>query len=225
MKNAFFPGILILVTLLSCSKDDSTPPPGSATLYMSLTAGSTRNYEYINNNPPSAPSLYTLTSTTRDTTVNSRSYHVFTNSNGPSEYYNNTGNDYYTFQNLPEALGGSSEENLYLKDNVAVNSTWNQTFDITISGIPLTVTIINKIIEKGVAKSVNSINYNDVIHVKTDVSASSVFGPVTGLTSDIHSYYAPKVGLIQNTTVIDLDFMGFISNTNTQTNLKSSTIL
>lgn len=226
MKNPLFAATFIILTAISCSKDDSAPPATGATSYMSLSAGSTRNYEFTNNNPTTAPSPYTITSTNRDTTISSRSYHVFTNSTtGGSEYYNISGNDYYRYQSLPAALGTTSVDNLYLKDNATVNTSWSQTYTVSVSGIPVTVNIINKIIEKGVNRTVNSINYNDVIHVKTDITASSILGPVTGLTTDIHSYYAPRVGLIQNTTVIDLDFMGFINHTNTQTILKTATIL
>lgn len=225
MKKPLSVATFIILTAISCNKEVTSPAPG-ATVYMSLSAGSTRNYEFTNNNPPTTPSPYTVTSTNRDTTVGTRSYHVFTNSStGGSEYYNISGNDYYTYQSLPASLGTTSVENLYLKDNAAVNTTWNQTFNVTVSGFPITVNIINKIMEKGITKTVNSIAYNDVIHVKTDITASSVLGPVTGLTTDIHYYYAPSVGLIQNNTVLDLDFMGFMIHTNTQTILKTATIL
>ncbi|MEJ7625404.1 MAG: hypothetical protein WKF35_00960 [Ferruginibacter sp.] len=225
MKNLLLFTVLI-ISLYSCNKNDPGPGGGEATGYMSLSAGSTRNYEQINNNPPTAPAPYTTTSTTRDTTIGARTYHIFSNSaTGGSEYYNQSGNDYYSFQKLPAALGGSSVENLYLKVNAEVNTSWSQAYNVTVSAIPVTVTIVNKIIEKGISKTVNAVAYNNVIHVKSDITASSIFGPVTGLTTDIHSYYAPKVGLIQNTTVVDLNFMGFISNTNTQTNIKTATIL
>lgn len=227
MKKALFATGFIILTAISCSKDDPAPAPG-ATVYMSLTAGSTRNYDVTSITPPGAPTNYTVTSTNRDTTIGSRSYHVFTNSSsGASEYYNISGNDYYTFQKLPAALGGSSIENLYLKDNAAVNATWTQTNTVTLTGVPfpVTVNIINKIVEKGLSKTVNSIAYTDVIHVKTDITASVIGTPVTGLTTDIHYYYAPRVGLIQNNSQIDLDFMGIVNHTNTQTILKTATIL
>ena len=225
MKKALFPALIIILTTISCSKDDPAPGP-SATVYMSLSANSTRNYEFTNNTPPTAPTQYTITSTSRDTLIGTRTYHVFTNSStGANQYYNQTGNDYYTFQSLPAAVGSQSVENLYLKDNAAVNTTWTQTYTVTVSGIPVTVTTVNKIIEKNLSRTVNAVTYNDVIHVKTDISATSIVGPVTGLTTDIHTYYAPRVGEIENTTVIDLDFMGIVNHTNTRTVLKTATIL
>jgi hypothetical protein len=226
MKKALFAFSFLVLTAISCSKDDPAPS-GDGTVYMSLSAGSTRNYEFTNNNPPTPASPYTVTSTNRDTTINARSYHVFTNSAGGFEYYYFSGSDYYSYQSLPAALGSASIENLYLKTNAAVNATWNQSTTVTIPQVPFPVTVnfANKIMEKGISRVVNGITYTDVIHVKTDLSASTIAGPVTGLTTDIHYYYAPRVGMIENTTVIDLDFMGFISHTNTKTILKSAIIL
>ncbi|HMK04242.1 MAG TPA: hypothetical protein VK489_08625, partial [Ferruginibacter sp.] len=128
MKKITFYCLSACILVLSCGKDDD-PAPVTGETYMKLTAGSTWNYEVINNTTPST-TLYTLTSTNRDSTVTGRSYHVFTNSStGGSEYYNITGNDYYTFQSLPAALGGSKAENLYLKDNVGVGTSWVQIYN------------------------------------------------------------------------------------------------
>lgn len=230
MKKSLFAAVLALATIISCSKNETvTPGPGTSTPYMSMAAGSTRTYEFTNNNPPTAPTSYTLTSTNRDTTVTSgsgsRVYHVFTNSStGASEYYNQTGNDYYTYQSLPAAVGSTSVEDLYLKDNVAVNTSWTQTYNVTVSGVPVTVNVINKIIAKDLTRTVNSISYDSVIHVQTDFTASSILGPVTGLTTNIHTYYAPRVGQIENTTLIDLNFMGIVNHTDTRSILKTSSI-
>ncbi|MEO5985058.1 MAG: hypothetical protein ABIP80_06100 [Ferruginibacter sp.] len=224
MKILLIPVMLLLLVIFSCQKSTDNPP-ASSTSYMSMSAGSTRNYEITNNNPPAPPAPYIITSTSRDTIVGTRTFHIFSNSTSGSEYYNVSGNDYYSYQRLPAALGTTSVQNLYLKDNAPVNTSWAQSFNVSVSGIPLTVNITNKIIEKGVSRTVNNIIYNDVIHVKTDISANSLFGPITGLTTDIHTYYAPRVGEIENTSVIDLDFMGFINHTNTRSVLKSATIL
>ncbi|MEO6404759.1 MAG: hypothetical protein ABIY51_16400 [Ferruginibacter sp.] len=191
---------------------------------MVYTAGSTWNYQQVNNTPPTGTSLYTVTSTSRDSTINSKTYHVFTNSNtGASEYYNNTGADYYTFQKLPDALGGEKVENLYLKDNAALNTTWIQTYNISFSGLPLAVTTTNKIKETGITKTVNGINYTGVIHVETSISVAGI--PASALTTDIQSYYAPRKGLIQNSNIVHLNYLGVVNDSNVQTNLMSATIL
>src|SRR4051812_7055741 len=92
--------------ILACKKNGGTV---AAEGYMNMTAGNTWNYDLVNNNPPGT-TPYTLTSTNRDTTINGKSYHIFTNSNGNiSEYYNITGNDYYSWISLPAPLSTSVE--------------------------------------------------------------------------------------------------------------------
>ncbi len=221
MKKVHFTAIFVLLALFSCQKSNTDPVPGTgATVYMSLTAGGTRNYETTNNNPPSAPTTYSLVSTNRDTAIGTRSYHVFTNSStGGSAYYNQSGSDYYSFQSLPSGMG-SPIENLYLKSAAALNESWTQNFSVAIPGAgSVPITVVNKIQEKGISYTVNNINYTGVIHVVTTLS--SAFIPGTALTTNINTYYAPKVGEIENTTIIDLDFMGIVNHTNTKTILKS----
>ncbi|MBS1758047.1 MAG: hypothetical protein JSU03_12305 [Bacteroidetes bacterium] len=70
---------------------------------------------------------------------------------------------------------------------------------------------------------VNGKTYTKVIHVQSSISVDGV--PATALTSDIQTYYAPKVGLIQNTIKINLNYLGLVSSTDTKTILKSSVIL
>ena len=222
MKKITFYCLSACLLVLSCGKDDD-PDPVTGEKYMKLTAGSAWNYEVINNITPST-TLYTLTSTNRDSTVNGKSYHVFTNSStGGSEYYNISGSDYYTYQSLPAALGGTKVENLYLKDNVGVGTSWAQTYNVTVSGIPLVVTATNSIAGKGLTKVVNGITYTDVIDVLTTLSVNLI--PATGLTTNIHYYYAPRFGMIQNDIQINLNFMGVVNNSNTTTRLKTATIL
>lgn len=222
MKKTLIFALIISSFTISCGKDDPAPAPAGGESYMSLSANSTRTYEFTNNTPPTPPTTYTITSTNRDTSINSKQYHIFSSTSGGFEYYNQTGSDYYDFQVLPTGLG-DAVENLYLKSGAAVNATWVQTFNLMVQGISVPVTITNKIVEKGITRTVNNISYSNVIHVSTSIS--SLLIPSSALTSDIHTYYAPRVGLIENTTIIDLNFMGVVNNTNTRTILKSATIL
>jgi hypothetical protein len=222
-----FLGILGLATACKKSSDDGgggTPAPSP---YMSLTANSTWQYEQIAN--PSGPTPvttnFTITSTSRDTAISGKQYHVFTNSStAGSEYYNITGNDYYQYRSLPAALGNAKIDALYLKDNVALNGTWSQNVSITVSGIPVNLLITYTVTEKGGSKTVNGISYTDVITVKTDIAPATPGIPASAITSDIKSYYARKVGLIQNDTKVTVNFMGFVQSTDTQTKLKTSDI-
>lgn len=218
---------LLTVTIvgISCQKNDP-PTPAPTVKYMSLTASSTWNYELVNN-ILSTTSPFTLTSTSKDSTINGRSYHVFTNSSGSAnEYYNITGNDYYNFRSFPAAFGGSNVEYIYLKDNAVVGANWSQTFPITVTGIALNVSLTNTITEKGISKTVKGTTYNDVIHVTTTmaVTLGGLPLPAGALTTDIQSYYAGKFGMIQSINKINLNFSGVIDNTDQLTNLNSAII-
>lgn len=214
----------VILLFSACKKSE---PGGStaAVAYMNYTAGSTWNYERIDSSAATPTiSLYTLTSTNRDSTISGASYHIYTNSGtASSEYYAKVGNDYNTFQNLPAALGSTPVVNLYLKDNAGVNTTWSQNYIISYSGLPLTVTSTNTIKETGIAMSVKGKNYTNVTHVQTNLSVSGI--PTSALVTDLHFYYAPGVGLIKSTNNITLNYLGITNNTKITTNLVASTLL
>lgn len=218
---------LIVVSLITTSCKKNSSGPATVTVkYMSFTPNSSWNYQVLNNLTSLATS-YTLTSAGRDSTINSKAYHVFTNSSGSAnEYYLLSGSDYYRFQNLPASLSGSAVENIYLKDNAAVNASWSQSYAVTASGIPLNITITNTVTEKGIGKTVNGIAYSGVIHVSSSLSVS-VLGvplPAGAVTSDVQSFYAEKVGLIQSFNKITINYNGIVSNTDNQTSLLSADI-
>ena len=225
MKKTFFTFLAISVAIISCKKETTTPVvvPDK---YQTLTANSTWNYERTNK-LTTVSKNYTLTSTNRDSTVNGRAYHVFTNSSGSAnEYYYISGNDYYTFQNLPATLISNPIEDIYLKDNATLNTSWTQSYAITSSGVPLTITIVNTISGKALSKTVNGNVYTDVIHVTSALSAS-VLGiplPAGALISDVQSYYAKKYGMIQSKNKININYSGIVSNTDEETILKSADI-
>ncbi len=226
MKKLLFGGIFLSVLAISCSKDGDDEDTTPAENYLHTTAGSTWNYRTVDNTNPGTPEDYTRTSTSRDTTINGKTYHIYTNSSsGESEYNGKSGNDYFIYQALPAELGGTNEENLYLKAGAAVNASWNQTYPIDVSGFSINAVVTNKIVEKGISKTVNGIAYTNVIHVKTDIAISGIPPGLVTFTTDIHQYYAPRVGLIQSNTKIDVDFMGTIESTDMTTTLQSSNLL
>jgi hypothetical protein len=207
----------------SCKKKTITPAPNPTVSFMNRNAGSIWNYEVINNTPPASTNTYSLTSTDRDSTITSNQYHVYSNSGtGASEYYRVSGTDYYTYQSLPAALGGTKVENLYLKAGVAVGTTWPQTYNITYNSLPLAITLTDKIEEKGISRTVNSITYNNVTHVSTSISVAGI--PATSLVSDIQYYYAPNYGMIENTSKININYFTIVSNTDITTRLKTATL-
>jgi hypothetical protein len=225
MKKIIIAFIAISTAFFSCKKDPAPPVPDT-TPYMSYTPNSTWNYT-TTDSVTFIPLDYTITSTDRDSSINSKAYHVFTNSTGgANEYYNVTGNDYYTFRSLPTSLGGNPIENIYLKDNVAEGSSWEQSYSINVSGFPLMVKMINTVTKKGISVTVNGINYTDVIHITTtlQVSLANVPLPATAVTTDIQSYYARKYGLVQSRTKIVVDYLGINDQVDEQTILMSTDI-
>ena len=188
--------LALMLTGISCKKSSS--PAAAPLVYMSLTAGNTWNYQSTNN-LTAAVTANTVSSTSRDTAISSKTFHVFTNSSGAAnDYYNITGNDYYTFKNVV-GVGNGSFTTIYLKDNAAAGTNWSQTENVAVfSGVPTTIpiTVTYTIAEKGITRVVNSKTYTDVIHITTVINSASL--PAGSLITDIQSYYAPNYGLIEN---------------------------
>lgn len=211
-----------------CSKNETTNPnpPATSDAYLNTTAGSTWTYHEDNSSGATPISSdYTVTSTDKDSTVGSRKYHIYNFSYGGSRYLNISGNDYYQFDSIAGS-NGTILERIYLKDNVNAGGTWSQDFNINYPGLPVAIPlkITNKIVEKGITRTVNSTDYKDVIHVSTSLSATGI--PDGSLTSAIDSYYAPKFGLIENTTKINLNlnFLGITQKVDVATQLQSAVL-
>jgi hypothetical protein len=224
MKKAFFYLFQLVFVLISCSKKDNAIIPIEPPLirFMTMTPNSSWDYETIDNNT-STTSAYTLTSTSKDSTISSKVYHVYTNSsNSSSEYYNITDINYYSFKELPATSGGGKFEILYLKDAALVGTTWSQPFSTVISSVPVSGIVNSKILELLASKTVSGNTYSNVIHVQTSLTIDGL--PASIFTANsIDSYYAPKLGLIENTTSINSSTIGI--NVNTVTTLKKSNIL
>lgn len=225
MKNAILGFLTVSILGISCQQDDP-PTPVVADKYMSLTAGSTWNYELVNN-IATTTTPFVLTATSKDSVISTRTYKVFTNSSGSAnEYYNISGNDYYAFRNLPAGFGSTSVENIYLKDNATVGTSWSQPYPLTVSGVALIANVTNTITAKGISKTVKGTVYTGVIHVTTTivVTIGGVPLPAGALTTDIQSFYVAKVGLIQSVNKSSLNFGGVTDNTDQQTSLVSANI-
>jgi hypothetical protein len=215
MKKLIFSAISIAFLAVSCKKDTPGTPAGE-TKFMTTTAGSVWNYKTTDSTTLTV-TPYTLTSTANDTTLNARSYHIFTyaDANGSnSEYYAISGNEYYQYTELSAQL--PPFEAKYLVDNINVGSTWTQPFTAsqTQQGITLTLnaTIKYTIEEKGASVTVNGVTYNNTIKVRTDiinpsVTSSSPFLSVSVLpiTQDVYAYYAPKYGVVKRKTRLKVD--------------------
>jgi hypothetical protein len=224
IKILLFPVLMLFI--ISCKKNSSTNTQPHQDTYLTTTAGSTWNYHQIDSSGSTPVNTdYTLTSSSRDTLINGKSYHIYNNSTGSFQYLSLTSNDYFQFDSLPAGLGTAVFERLYLKDNVNVGNSWTQSLTITVPGIPFSIpiTLTYQIAEKGISRTVNAQTYTDVIHVSATISSSLI--PSANLTSSINSYYAKKYGLIENTTIINLNYTGIIENVNIETKIVSATLL
>lgn len=220
MKYIFFALSLLTMLFIGCKKDKS--PEIISEKFMSLSSGSTWAYE-TQNNITATSSTNTVTSSSKDSVINGKTYHVFLNSNGsPNDYYNITGTDYFTFRNLGLAAGNVLVESIYLKDNAAVGITWSQVVNLPLAGFPspIPVTYTNVITAKGISKTVNGKSYSNVTHTTTTIAVAGL--PPGSIITDIQSFYAPNVGLIESRNKIILSLLSI--NINQSTILKSSTI-
>lgn len=217
--------LAVILFFSSCKKNNASDPvPTPQDSYINTNSGSTWAYHETNSSGATpANSDYTITSSAKDTIINNKSYHIYDYSYGGSQYLNISGHNYYQFDSIPGGLGQIFER-LYLKDDVAIGVTWDQSLSIPIQGFPISapVTITNKIMETGISRTVNGINYTDLIHVSTSISSSVI--PEASLTSDIQSYYAKKYGLIENTSVVSVNYLGIVQNINISTKLTSATL-
>jgi hypothetical protein len=226
MKKVLLATFVSSMLFVSCSKSDDPDPviPPAPEKYMTTTNGSTWSYAYVDNAQTSNNTNYTVTSSSSDTTSGGRTYHIYHDSDGSHEYYNITGSDYYTLQTFNLGIADTALSNLYLKDNAAAGTSWSQTYLIDASlPTPVEVTVTNKIQERNITKVVGTTTYDSVIHVVSTISVPAITStPVNGtLTTDIHYYFAPKYGMIQNDTKIDVvaGVLGLDEHTNTQTKL------
>ncbi|HNP53964.1 MAG TPA: hypothetical protein PKK69_05090, partial [Ferruginibacter sp.] len=156
------------------------------------------------------------------TSINGRSYRKFSHKSGGTDYYNITGNSYYQYRNTNGAGGlNIAIEDLYLKDNANVGDNWSQSVNVDLGGgFTVPVTFTNSVLEKAISKTVNGITYNNVYHLKTDITVTGL--PAGTVVSNIQNYYAPKVGLIEGSYSIQISSASI--NINTTTKLKSSSL-
>ncbi|MEO8412239.1 MAG: hypothetical protein ABI472_01210 [Ginsengibacter sp.] len=215
--------LAILLFAMSCTKTEKSNIPPTEDKYLTTSSGSSWNYHKTDSSGSTPVSSdYTLSSTSRDSSINGKSYHVFTISNGSNQYLYNNGNDYYQFDSLPVDLSAAPFERLYLKDNAALGTNWIQSLTVSISGNPIPVILKYTIEEKGISRTVNGMTYSDVIHVSTSISSSLI--PPASFSNNINSYYAKKYGLIENSTIVSLNYPGFMQNIHIETRLVSASL-
>jgi len=228
MKKIIISALFIASMATSCKKDDAGTPAISK--FITTTPGTSWTYQSTDNST-STISTYTRTSSSRDTTISNKVYHIFNNTdaNGTTDaYYNNTGNDYYQFSTL--AAGLDPIDLHYLNDAAVAGTGWNQSVSVPvpnspIPGLMLTIRINYSVIEKGTSLVVNGKTYNNVVKVKSDITIDPITFVTISTTSNIYNYYAPKYGLIKSDFNLVASLNGSqVINTNTTDILMSSSI-
>lgn len=204
MKKIILGALLLAFFATSCKKDDQngngTPAAGS---YINQSSGTTWNFKSTDSSTLSV-SNYTITSSTSDTNVNGRSYHIFNNSNGGNQYLNVSGSDYYQYSSLGAGL--PAFELRYLSDNATVGSSWTNPLSATttLNGTSVTInaTVKTSVEQKGSTMTINGKNYTNVITMRTEIQNATIqvsfFNlPINFTTQNVVQYYAPKYGLIK----------------------------
>ena len=200
----------------ACKKKSEPGPTGD---FQPMTSGSSWTYAVTGTSSGS----FTVTATDRDTSVNSRTFRVFTNTAGPNKYYNKTGSDYPRFSRLAE-LNNQSVELLYLKDNLNKGQSWVEvkSANVPITGlgtVPVTARFTFTVTEKGISRTVNGTAFTDVLQITAVPEFSAVVSsvPVTiPSTSNLQYFYARRVGLINSLTALEIPLASISSNTETR---------
>jgi len=180
--------------------------------YLSTTPGNVWTYQETNNTTGNI-TTYTLTSTNRDTLINSVPHHVYTKLKAgvtTNEYYSDILNDYYQYT----CFADSSEPGdlLYLNDSKQVGESLLTNLQIyytkfnldnsyfPIPGLSLACDLKNTIIDKDTSLTINGRTFTSVIKIKTEViNARNPLGiaEIPNIMQNISSYYSPNYGLIK----------------------------
>jgi len=174
-----------------------TPP---VTDYFPTTVNSNWSYGFKDDTDPADSFLTTVLPTMY--TFGGKDYTAFSEDDIPPSgfpdifYYRKLDGDYFQYFDLSDYFsdldGSVAGEYIFLKDNVAEGTTFNSPdFTGTSNGIPVTVYIKVTITAKGVAATVGSQDFNDVIKVTYEyfVNGASAFPPE-------EKWFAKGVGLI-----------------------------
>jgi len=213
-----FPLLLAVTSILSSCKKADEPTPSSTTTnptanggsYFPTTTNNIWNYHSDNGN-------YSATSTGNTQQHNNNSYHVLAETTASSTtptygYIYQDGNKYYTYSTV-----GTSTLELKLIDlDLPLGNTWVTNFA---SNIYTDVTYTFKVSGTGLKRTVNGIQYTDVISIQLNttwqLSASAIALYSSYLsTAEIQqlqaqtaqnnyvqtTYYANNVGMIEQTS-------------------------
>ena len=211
--------ILILITIAAvvaagCKKSNNDPSPDASDTYLPVTSGTTWTYDDVIGTSHGTD-IITLTGAT--STINGKKYYALT---GDKNGTKTTGYFYaadhsYALRGSNASVGITLEIQLG-NDSQPAGYTWttHPTDDGLVEGIPAQT--INKIIAKGISKTVNGKSYDNVIHTQVTLQYN-IGGYQTAAVYDI--YMAKGIGMIEEDT--DMTMVGLAYEKQT---LKSYTI-
>jgi hypothetical protein len=206
-KNKKFMKKLLMVATASlflfgkCNKDSDTAP----TSFLVLTAGS--NFTYTNTQA-GVSTTNKLTVTSKDTSINSKTYKVLSNSGGANNYWCQSGSDYYRF-GVYQGLTTTGVEELYMKE-ADVNATWTNVVPVTFNGTNQNVNASYKISEKEITKTVAGKVYTGVTRVTLTLSVSPFGSPFPLGGGDL--FYARGIGMINYNLTVGNTNLGIATN-------------
>ncbi len=219
MKNIGIKFLAILLIFTSCTKSGleeiNTPTvfqwPAGTSDYAPYTNSSTFVFETSNGLPAVVDSfIYTVVT---DTIINSATYRKLVSNKptlGPTYYVNyNAGvvtEIAYNFSlqgfNLPVVT------QTVLKDNVAVNNTWNESQNISLMGFTFPITFTYTLLQKDFTKTVLGVAYANSISIKQELGIPPALATIAGIPAitQIDNFYAKGVGRIERGVVSTNNF-------------------
>ena len=239
MKKLIYLGAITLFFVASCKKSDSTGNGNNnipTDPYMTTAAGTTWNYK-THDNVTGADTNSITTSLNKDSLMLGKNYHLFSDKTIETDqtdtsYMSQVGNDYFQLDSLSSQI--DPFEMKYLSSSAAVGDSWTNSLSSTTSGATITATIKNMIEEKGGSITIGSKTYTNVIKVKTDITSANIqiSLPIIGIQNitptiiqDVHSYFAPKFGLIKRDYKLKITATIPFQGTITITDMDKSTTL
>lgn len=237
MKKIIYSGVIVLFFAVSCKKSDSGNNNNNIVVdpYMTTTVGIIWNYK-THDNRTGLDTTTVTTSTSKDTTMFGKQYHIYTDMNietaqTDTSYMSNVGSDYFQLASLSAQI--DPFEMKYLSTTANVGENWSNTLSSTSAGTTINATIRNTIEEKGGSLTLGTKTYTNVIKVKTEITSATItlnippFGNQTitpTIIQDVHSYFAPKYGLIKRDYKLNIS-ASFFGQTSSLTNVDKSTTL
>ncbi len=201
-----------------CNKTDENPTVAD---FVPLTVGSSWTYLSTTTTTTTTTANFTLAVTNKDTTINSKTYKVLSNTAGANNYWCRSGDDYFRYGAFPGASFIGNVEELYLKGNLSTDGTWANSFPINYNSIPLTVTGSYKIAAIGTTKTVGSQNFTNVTKVHADfTTALPPFLPTTTVASG-DFYYAKGIGLVNMEVAVNANATLMITGSNVKWDIQS----